>query len=398
MTERLKPRDAADLLHLVQDALEKGQPMELLAGASKRGFGRPVAAPRVLDLSGLSGVVNYEPSELVLTARPGTPLIEIEALLAAQGQMLAFEPPDWGPLYGVGTGKGTLGGALSCNLSGSRRFKAGAARDHLLGFSCVTGRGEAIKAGGRVVKNVTGYDLCKLLSGSFGTLAALFEVTIKVLPRPEVSETTIVFDLSAADALALFSQLRQGTLEATGLAFQPATFSAQHRSMTLIRLEGPKPSVTYRRDRLLALLPKGKESTQSQDDGDLWRQVSALGGLSGGAYGQNPLWRIVLPPSAASSILDDAATVKLESSLIDWGGGLLYLVEPMEPLGESDWLRARVQAAGGHATLLRAGDNRRAEQGVFQMPSPPLAALTRRVKEAFDPKGLFNPGRIYADA
>src|SRR6266478_6922584 len=201
---KFAPSDLSELREAVAEALAAEEPVEVVGGGSKRALGRPVQAAHTLDLSRLSGIRDYAPSELVLTAGAATPLAEIERALEEAGQMLAFEPPDWRGFLGVpdeeSTGP-TLGGALACNLSGPRRIKAGAARDHFLGFRGVSGRGEIFKAGGKVVKNVTGYDLCKLMAGSYGTLAALEEVTVKVLPQPESESTVMLCGLDAATAV-----------------------------------------------------------------------------------------------------------------------------------------------------------------------------------------------------
>src|ERR1700735_595532 len=200
MAENLKPRDAAEVEQAVKWAIAGGKTLEVVGRGSKRLIGRAARWDMTLDLSGLSGVALYEPAELVLSAKAGTPLAEIETLLAANGQELAFEPMDYGPLLGGTAGGASIGGVLSSNLSGPRRIKAGAARDHFLGVTAVSGRGETFKSGGRVVKNVTGYDLCKLLAGSWGTLAALTDVTVKTLPRAETEQTVLVFGLDDAAA------------------------------------------------------------------------------------------------------------------------------------------------------------------------------------------------------
>ena len=201
MTDVLKARDAKDVEAAVQWALAEGKPLELVGQGSKRALGRPAQTDLTLDLSGLSGVTLYEPEELVLSAKAGTPLATIEALIASKGQQLAFEPMDYEPILGGAAGRGTIGGVLAANLSGPRRIKAGAARDHFLGVTAISGRGETFKSGGRVVKNVTGYDLCKLLAGSWGTLAAMTEVTIKTLPRPETEKTLLIRGLEPARAI-----------------------------------------------------------------------------------------------------------------------------------------------------------------------------------------------------
>src|SRR3954470_19135851 len=195
MTDRLKPRDAKEVEEALRWALEDDRALDIVGAGTKRAIGRPSQTDITLDLSGLAGITLYEPEELVLSARAGTPLAEVEALVESRGQQLAFEPMDYGPILGGAADAGSLGGALAVNLSGPRRIKAGAARDHFLGFTAVSGRAETFKSGGRVVKNVTGYDLCKLLAGSFGTLAAMTEVTIKVLPRPETEATVTVVGL-----------------------------------------------------------------------------------------------------------------------------------------------------------------------------------------------------------
>src|SRR5947209_6226994 len=201
MPDSLKPSDAKAVEQAVQWALSDGKTLEIVGGGSKRGVGRPSQTDVTLDLSALTGVTLYEPEELVLSARAGTPLAEIEALLAAHGQQLAFEPMDCGAILGSAAAA-SIGGTLSANLSGPRRMKAGAARDHFLGFAAVSGRGESFKSGGRVVKNVTGYDLCKLMAGSWGTLAVLTDVTLKTLPQPETEETVLVRGLDPPQAIA----------------------------------------------------------------------------------------------------------------------------------------------------------------------------------------------------
>src|SRR3954452_8923828 len=219
---RFLPADLVELRDAVAEALAVGEPVEMVGGGSKRALGRPLQTPHLLDLSGFAGIRDYAPSELVLTAGAATRLAEVERALAECGQMLAFEPPDWRALLGDG-GEPTLGGALACNLSGPRRIKAGAARDHFLGFRAVSGRGESFKAGGKVVKNVTGYDLCKLMAGSYGTLAALEEVTIKVLPRPEAVATVLFSGVAPGPAVQLIGAALGSPHEVSGAAYLPET-------------------------------------------------------------------------------------------------------------------------------------------------------------------------------
>src|SRR5437660_3278047 len=248
---RLVPADIDELRDTVAGALAAEEPVEIIGGGSKRGLGRPLQTPHLLDLSRLAGIRDYAPSELVLTAGAATPMADIERALAEAGQMLAFEPPDWRELLG-GDGEPTLGGMLACNLSGPRRLKAGAARDHFLGFRGVSGRGEIFKAGGKVVKNVTGYDLCKLLAGSYGTLAALEEVTVKVLPRPESTATVLFAGIAPAAAVRLMSAALGSPHEVSGAAYlPPAAALPVGASSVALRIEGPGPSVSFRRDALI---------------------------------------------------------------------------------------------------------------------------------------------------
>ena len=252
MADTLKPRDAKDVEAAVQWALAEGKTFEVLGQGSKRGIGRAAQWDLSLDLSDLSGVTLYEPEELILSAKAGTPMAEIEALLAKHNQELAFEPIDYGPVFGAPAGRGTIGGALAANLAGPRRIKAGAARDHFLGVTAVSGRGETFKSGGRVVKNVTGYDLCKVLAGSYGTLAVMTDVTVKVLPRAETEQTVLVLGLDDAAATRAMSAAMNSSNDVSGAAHFPAPLAASiqaeaGRAITALRLEGVAPSVAHRR-------------------------------------------------------------------------------------------------------------------------------------------------------
>jgi glycolate oxidase FAD binding subunit len=279
VTDILKPRDAQDVEAAVGWALAEAKTLEIVGNGSKRGIGRAAQWDLSLDLSGLSGVTLYEPQELVLSAKAGTPLAEIEALLAANNQELAFEPIDYGPLFGAPGGGGTIGGTLAANLSGPRRIKAGAARDHFLGFAAVSGRAESFKSGGRVVKNVTGYDLCKLMAGSWGTLGAMTDVTVKVLPRAETEATLLVLGLDDAKATQAMSAAMNSPNDVSGAAHLPAPV-ARHvtgadRAVTALRIEGVAPSVTHRMHSLEALLkPFGALATLDEATSrPFWRSV-----------------------------------------------------------------------------------------------------------------------------
>ena len=275
MAHTLRPRDANEVEAAVQSALAEAKTVEIVGHGSKRAIGRPAQTDLTLDLSALSGVTLYEPEELVLSAKAGTPLAEVEALLAANGQQLAFEPMDYAAVLGGVAGRGTIGGALAANVSGPRRVKAGAARDHFLGLSAVSGRGESFKSGGRVVKNVTGYDLCKLMAGSWGTLAAMTDVTIKVLPRAETEQTLLIRGLDAARAVAAMTSAMGSSCDVSGAAHLPAEIAARMpgtesagAAVTALRLEGFSPSVSERKRTLVALMqPLGELSTADEHAG-----------------------------------------------------------------------------------------------------------------------------------
>jgi glycolate oxidase FAD binding subunit len=360
-----------------------------------------------LDLSGLAGVTLYEPAELVLSARAGTPIADIEALVEANAQQLAFEPMDFGPVLGLGAGRGTLGGVLAANLSGPRRIKAGAARDHFLGFTAVSGRGEAFKSGGRVVKNVTGYDLSKLLAGSWGTLAAMTDVTVKVLPRPETENTLVIVGLDDVRAAQAMSAALGSAGEVSGAAHLPA-FAAGRAGvagvgtaagLTALRLEGVPPSIAHRRRLLEALLkPFGElaviEEGQSRA---LWRAIRDVTPFAAGADGnERPLWRISTAPTEGPTVAQRISASAEANVLYDWGGGLVWVEFPPCDGAGAALVRRAVGETGGHATLIRAPAAIRAAVAVFDPQDTNLGALAKRIKNGFDPHGVLNPGRMYA--
>jgi glycolate oxidase FAD binding subunit len=398
MIEILKPADAAQVAETLAWATGEEVPLEIVGTGSKRGFGRPMGegnriVGHALDLSALTGITLYEPEELVLTAKAGTPVAEIEAAVAAKGQQLAFEPPDLSVLYG--TSGGTLGGLVSVNLGGPRRFKAGAARDHVLGIEGVSGRGEAFKAGGRVVKNVTGYDLCKIVSGAHGTLAALTEITIKVLPAPEETRTLVLGGLDDVTAQRAMTKATGSSHEVSGAAHLPARGGTP--AETLIRLEGFGPSVAARSAALRDLLG-GFGTIDERDDAAslaLWRSVRDARLVAGGG---GPLWRVSLTPSDAPGFVAAVCAAVEASAVYDWAGGLVWLVvaESSADAGAAAVRGALAAHGGGHATLIRAPEAVRAAVDVFEPQPAPVAALTRRVKDGFDPRRILNPGRMYA--
>jgi glycolate dehydrogenase FAD-binding subunit len=402
---RLTPADLAELRDAVAGALAAAEPVELVGGGSKRGFGRPLQTPHTLDLSRLSGIRDYAPSELVLTAGAATPLADIERALAEAGQMLGFEPPDWRGFLGAAEDCAgpTLGGVLACNLSGPRRIKAGAARDHFLGFRGVSGRGEIFKAGGKVVKNVTGYDLCKLMAGSHGTLAALEEVTVKVLPRPEAVATMLFGGVEPAAATTLMAAALGSPHEVSGAAYLPGGTVLPlglptRRGTVALRVEGPAPSVAFRRDSLI-----GEHGTAAaaqiladSESHALWRALGEVAPLA--ASGDRAVWRVSVAPSRGAELALGIARALDVEWFLDWGGGLVWAAIPEAGDAGAAAIRAAVRGPDGcgtgHATLVRGSPGLRHTLAVFEPQPPPLALLSRRVKDAFDPAHILNPGRI----
>jgi glycolate oxidase FAD binding subunit len=405
MPSTFKPTDDAQVVDAVAWAVGAEAPLEVAGRATKRGLGRPFQADHTLDLSALSGINFYEPEELILSAMPSTPLAEIEAALAERGQMLAFEPMDLGPLYGLPAGQGSVGGVFACNLSGPRRIKMGAARDHLLGFNAVSGRGEAFKSGGRVVKNVTGYDLSKLITGSHGTLAVLTELTFKVLPAPEKTYTVLLAGLDGATATRAMAAAMNSSHEVAGAAHLPAGIAERSAvsyvqgaggSVTALRLEGFGPSVETRCRALREELAVfgNLEELHSRNSARLWTEIRDAVYLAEPA--DRPIWRLSVPPSAGHGVTEALGVSLGAEAFFDWAGGLIWLSTPPSADASHGAVRAAVAACGGHATLTRAPADIRAAIPVFQPQPAPLAALSARVKDSFDPRRVLNPGRMVA--
>lgn len=404
MNQNFKPHTAAEVEAAVKWAAAEKEPLEVVGQSSKQSLGRPVQAGRCLSLTDLSGVTVYEPEELILSARAGTPIAEIEALLEENGQELAFEPMDPAPILGTKAGQGTLGGVVATNLSGPRRLKAGAARDHILGIEAVSGRGELYKAGGRVVKNVTGYDLARGLAGSWGTLSVLTEITLKVMPKAETEETLLLSGLDDHEAAGIMSEAMGSSAEVSSAAHLPADstkglspggFDPDGRPVTVLRLEGFGPSVSYRFKKLTDLFRSRAPVDRLDEAGSrlLWREIRDVTLLSGNTA--SVLWKISTAPSAAPGIVEVINRQAATRTFFDWGGGLVWLCFE-DGKSRVDLVREAISTVGGHATLIRAPAPVRSASRVFQPQPAPLAALTKRLKEQFDPHGILNPGRMYA--
>jgi glycolate oxidase FAD binding subunit len=363
----MRPASEAELAEAIRTAKA---PLAIRGGGT-RGIGRPVQGA-VLETSAMTGITLYEPGSLTLVARAGTPLAEAEAALAAEGQRLPFEVPDLRRLLGT-EGDSTLGGVVAANAAGPRRVQAGACRDSLIGVRFVDGAGTVIKNGGRVMKNVTGYDLVKLLAGSQGTLGVLSEVSFKLFPAPEAAATLVLQGLDDARAVAAMSAALGSPYEVTGAAHWPG-------QGTFLRIEGFGSSVTYRAGRLAAHLA-AFGAVDVEEGQARWagiRDVVPFHDLPG------DVWRLSVKPSDAPGIV---ARMGADAVLYDWGGGLIWALT-----AAGTDLRAQIGAFDGHATLMRASAETRASIAPFQPEPPGLAALTRGLRSQFDPRGILNPG------
>lgn len=399
--ERLSPRTPDDLAGLIGAARTAGRGLHLVGRGTRAGLGHPVAAEAVLDLSAFSGIDVYEPAEQIVTLGPATPLALLRDVLAEQGQRLAFDPPDTGPLFGEGAGLGSVGGAIAANLSGPGRPRAGAARDHLLGVEAVTGRGEIFKAGGRVVKNVTGYDLPKLVAGSFGTLAALTRLTLRVAGRPPASVTAAILDLEAAAAGRLMQRIAGSALEPVALAYLPADVALRccHHplaaAVVLVRFEGPAVALPERMADLQALVGAEApiEAIEDEDSDETWATIRDVAGLL--PDGERALWRIAVPPAAGCALaLQLAAGLAGAHWFADWGGGRLWLSVPSGGDAGAGAIRAAARAAGGYAQLFRAPLAVKSRIPVFEPLDAGRALLENRLRDAFDPARILNPGKL----
>jgi glycolate oxidase FAD binding subunit len=385
MTPSFKPRTTQELA----DYVAIGAKLEIVGSGTKRGLGRPLQAETALNMSGFTGISLYEPEELVLEAGAGTRLSDIERALAQHNQQLAFEPPDYSKLLGV-KHNGTLGGLMSCGLSGPRRIKAGAARDHILGIAGVSGRGEIFKAGGRVVKNVTGFDVAKLMTGSYGTLAALTSITVKVLPAAATEETLVFSGLSDAKAMQAMSLAMQSACDVSGAAHLPGK-----PAQTLFRLEGIQASVVYRRQKLASHLKifGVSDYLSEKESSSEWKAIRDVERLS--ADDTRFVWKLSVTPSKAAETVARISKQLDVQYFYDWAGGLVWLGVPRSNQAYAYIIRNCVE--DGHATLFRAEEDVRERIEVFEPQLPALSALTKRVKASFDPHGVFNHGRMYKD-
>ncbi len=409
--DTLKVRDAKDVEEAVRAAIAGEQPLEIVGHGTKRMVGQPMATNALLDLSALNAVKSYEPNELIITVEAGAPLSDVKSLIDSKNQHFAFEPMNTATLLGTPEA-GTIGGMIAAGLAGPRRIQAGAARDHLLGAHAVSGFGDSFKAGGRVVKNVTGYDLCKLLAGSWGTLAVMTEVTLKVMPRPESERTLVLRGLDDATANRAMTASLGSPFDVSGAAHVPKSalrdaigalggLGSPREALTLVRLEGITASATHRAASLAGLLQRfgTAETIEDERSAAVWESVRDVEPFAAkGPLGAWPVWRIVCPPAAGAALGERLARETGGDVLYDWGGGLIWAAMPPKPDAQAALVRQRASAAGGHAMLLRGSEEMRRQVDVFHSASEGVAALSERVRQSFDPKSILNRGRMVRGA
>jgi glycolate oxidase FAD binding subunit len=387
------PRDEQDASAIIGEAFAKGTTLKVSGSDTKAATGRPVQADASLSSAELKGITLYEPAELVISARSGTPVSEVVRTLAEKGQRLPFEPMDYRTLLGS-RGEPTIGAVAAMNISGPRRIMAGAARDSLIGVRFVNGRGDVVKSGGRVMKNVTGLDLVKLMAGSWGTLGFLTEVTFKVLPKSERTSTLLMRGLDERRAIGALAQALGSPFDITGAAHLPVP--DRQGARTLIRFEGFSVSVDYRLGEMRRLL-KGFESAdilEGRGADALWQSVRDAALLMN--HGERAIWRVSTAPMKGPDVVAQVARTVEAQWFYDWGGGLVWVSTPASGDAGAAAIREATSAFGGHATLVRAPAEIRAAVEVFEPQSEAVMKLTRGVKTSFDPAGILNPGRMYA--
>ncbi len=403
------PQSEKEVSSFIKKFYKSNIPLELIGSGSKKKIGRSIQCAKTLSLSKLSGIIEYLPEELYIKVKAGTSMKQIEEELKKNNQQLAFEPIDFGILLNEKSDFGTAGGQVACNISGPRRFKSGGVRDHVLGFRGVNGRGEIIKSGGTVVKNVTGYDLSKLMCGSYGTLVALTEITFKVLPAPEKSNTLVIHNQKIESALHYLEKSINSSNDISGAIFLPKesnvngcsmnienTFKLndlkQDGSITAIRIEGSKNSIEQRMENLINELQITNLNTsilKTHQSEIFWNKVKSLEFFSSS---KNSIIRIVIPPSEGSNLIYQLSN-KFKYYL-DWGGALMWLeaFELSEEMFES--IRRKVVKVGGYVTMIKNSDYLPYVEDVFTINRERFN-LSQNIKKSFDPKGILNPGKMY---
>ena len=397
----LKPENENDLQEIIRYCYKKDLPIEIIGTGTKNEIGKKLQCAKILDMSNISGIIEYKPEELYITVKAGTPIKIVQDELKKNNQHLAFEPTNFSEIFQKDSNEGTVGGTLACNFSGSRRFKVGSGRDHILGFKGYNGRGEKIKSGGTVVKNVTGYDLSKLVTGSFGTLLVLSEITLKVLPIQTDIKTIIISDLVLEHALGTMSSSISSSNDPSGVVFYPGSLRnnfvfndlTHQGSITAIRIEGTKASTEQRINNLFKNLSLEESKTTILDSTQseiFWEDTRALKVFS---KNQKNILRAVIPPSETVNLINRLKAFH-PNYFIDWGGSLLWLELDYLSNQKIDQIRKRVLDEGGYLTVIKSPTNIKSSSEIFTI-DPIKFKISQNLKRSFDPKRIFNPGKMY---
>ena len=403
------PQNEKEASSLIKKFYKANSPIEVMGSGSKRKIGKPLQCEKTISFSKINGIVEYFPEELYIKVKAGTSIKKIEEILKNKKQQLAFEPIDFGFLLNGKSDYGTAAGQVACNISGPRRFKAGGVRDHILGFRGINGRGEIIKSGGSVVKNVTGYDLSKLICGSYGTLVALTEITLKVLPAPEESKTLIIHNQKIESAVHFLSKSLSSSNDVSGAIFLPKEPAVHGCSMDIentfklndlkkdgsiiaIRLEGSKKSINQRMDNLindLKVISYNISILETLQSEIFWNKVKSLEFFSAS---KNSILRAVIPPSECVNLVYQFSN-KFKY-YIDWGGALVWLeaFELSEEMFES--LRRKIVKLGGYITMIKYSNYLPYVEDVFTINKDRFN-ISQNIKKSFDPKRILNPGKMY---
>ena len=396
------PSSREEIAEIIRNCYKKNIPLEINGSKSKNKIGRNFQAEKTLDLTSYSGIIDYKPEELYIKVKAGTPINSIIEELDKHDQQLAFEPVDFGFLFNGKSNNGTIGGVISCNFAGPRRFKVGSARDHLLGFQGINGKGEIIKSGGTVVKNVTGYDLCKLISGSFGTLSVLTELSVKVLPKPQSSKTLIINNPHIKKAIEYLGTALSSSSDPSGGVFYPEQFDQSftfndltHKgALTAIRIEGPSNSVDHRIKNLsaeLGLLENEYSILESVQTKIFWNKTKNLEIFSNS---KKNLLRIVVPISETLSVLQKMKPYEI-NYFLDWGGSLIWVELEKISLKILREIKDLTQQHSGYFTIIKVEDDLKASADIFTI-DPIKYKISEKIKKSFDPKRIFNPGKMYS--
>ena len=410
-SNHLVPKSEAEVSDIIKEAYKKKLPIEICGSNSKKFIGYNVQTAKTLNLSNINGVIEYLPEELYIKVKPGTPLKEVEETLEKNNQELAFEPTDFGFIYDGKSNKGTVGGCIACNFAGSRRFKSGSVRDFVLGFRGVNGKGDIIKSGGTVVKNVTGYDLSKLVSGSFGTLVALTEITLKVSPKKTSQNTIIIYEKDPKKISLLFDQVLSSSNEISGAVFVPdepvnKKFDQNKKNVFkfndldqegpffALRIEGDQKSTKERIKDITNEMNLKKYKTSLLDvyqSIPFWKKINSLELFTGT---KNNILRAVVPPSKCEMIIRNLKNKY--KYFIDWSGSLFW-IEVCDKDNEAiKELKSMILANDGYLTIIKKSENFEYSENIFTINDVKLM-ISKKIKESFDPKGLFNPGKMYKD-